>query len=89
MTDPRDPHAAERRAEREQAYRDAMLEQDLDRDTHLRAAKVADCPLCDDDGYRNNRVCDHIDRTAIAKRGIAKCREALTAKQLRLDEADR
>lgn len=36
------------------------------------------CYICDDDGYRpNGRVCDHVDRTEIAARGIAKVRAAL------------
>ncbi|MGV0793042.1 hypothetical protein [Mycolicibacterium sp. XJ1819] len=53
-----------------------------------RAHAIAKCTLCDDDGYRANQVCDHIDRTTTAARGIAKCREALARKQLRLDQAD-
>jgi hypothetical protein len=95
MSDPRDPHAAERLAERDAAYRAGIAEYHathdtgthLDPDPVIRAQAVIDCGLCDDDGYRNNRVCDHVDRTATARAGIAKCREALTAKQLRLDQA--
>ena len=33
---------------------------------------IADCPLCDPDGYTTaNRICDHIDRTETAARGRA------------------
>ncbi|PKV80868.1 hypothetical protein [Nocardia fluminea] len=46
-----------------------------------RAREVADCALCDDDGYRGTAVCDHdpdtVDR---AKRGSALVRAALAAK---------
>lgn len=56
-------------------------------DPEARAYAIANCTLCNEDGYRGNRVCDHIDRTQTAKAGIAKCREALAAKQLKLDEA--
>lgn len=36
------------------------------------------CNLCDANGYRpNGIVCDHIDRTAVAARGIALCRDVL------------
>jgi hypothetical protein len=74
--DPRDPHAAERLAERERAYNDMLT--NLDTDAHLTPAAVANCTICDTDGYRpNGTVCDHIDRSATAKAGIAKCRDAL------------
>lgn len=42
-----------------------------------RALAIVDCGLCDDDGYRNHRVCDHRDYTAAARRGMAKVRAAL------------
>nr|WP_237082091.1 hypothetical protein [Mycobacteroides abscessus] len=35
------------------------------------------CPMCDNDGYRGGRVCDHVDRSAIAKAGAARARAAL------------
>lgn len=40
---------------------------------------IAECEFCDDAGIRLNQLgrCDHIDYAAIAKRGIAKVREAL------------
>jgi hypothetical protein len=36
-----------------------------------RAADIAACGLCDHDGYRNARVCDHVDRAESARRGMA------------------
>lgn len=44
---------------------------------HLEAMAVVNCGLCDDDGYRGSRVCDHVDRTAAAKRGIALVRATM------------
>lgn len=38
---------------------------------HLALAAIANCRLCDADGYRGTNVCDHQDHTAAAKRGIA------------------
>lgn len=79
MPDPRDPHAAERLAERERAYNAAMVDLNHTSDAHLTAAAIVDCPLCDPDGYRpNGRVCDHIDRTKTAAAGSAKARAALS-----------
>lgn len=44
----------------------------------LRARAIAECALCDDDGYRDTAVCDHDpDRDAINERGRAMAREAL------------
>lgn len=47
-------------------WRDDMLE-------------IAECEFCDEQGIRNviGGRCDHIDYAAIAKRGIAKCLQAL------------
>lgn len=73
MPDPRDPNLAQRMADRERAYHDGMAEYGVD----LNARAVADCGLCDDDGYRGALVCDHIDRTETNRAGIAKVREAL------------
>lgn len=79
MTDPRDPHAHERLAARRQAYHDAMQELDDTSAAYLDTGAIDSCTLCDPAGYRpNGVVCDHIDRAAIAKRGIALVREALT-----------
>ena len=78
MTDPRDPHAAERLAERKQRYHDAMRELDTDDQRYLTADARDACQLCDEHGYRGGVVCDHVDGAAIAKRGIAMVRAALT-----------
>ncbi|MEY1677269.1 hypothetical protein AB4Z55_24145 [Gordonia sp. ABKF26] len=46
----------------------------------LRAAEIANCDLCDSNGYRGNRVCDHDPETAArAARGMALVREQLAA----------
>jgi len=41
--------------------------------------EIAECEFCDDQGVRLNQLgkCDHIDYAAIARRGIAKVKEAL------------
>ena len=44
----------------------------------VRAAAVAGCGLCDEQGYRGSVVCDHVDRADTYVRGLAACREALT-----------
>jgi hypothetical protein len=50
---------------------------ELPEPTHIDPYLIAHCGFCDDDGYRNNRVCDHVDRTRINAEGLAKVREAL------------
>jgi hypothetical protein len=47
-------------------------------ETHRNALRIANCGLCDADGYRGAIVCDHIDRSAVVARGMAKVRAALT-----------
>lgn len=42
-----------------------------------RAMQTVNCGLCDDGGYRGSAVCDHVDRTDIYKRGMARVRAAL------------
>lgn len=49
-------------------------------DTELRLAAVAECQLCDPDGYRGAIVCDHQDHTETNQRGIAAVRAALAAR---------
>lgn len=39
--------------------------------------RIANCRLCNDDGYRGATVCDHIDRSSIAARGMARVRAAM------------
>lgn len=77
MADSRDPHRAEREAEKQQRYRDAMVDLDTGNTTHLTTDAVVACPLCDDRGYRGHLICDHIDRTQTNATGIAKVRDAL------------
>jgi hypothetical protein len=36
---------------------------------HRDPVAIAHCELCDEDGYRGARVCDHVDRTETAARG--------------------
>lgn len=44
----------------------------------LRAAGIARCLLCDDDGYtRNGMVCDHVDRRGTYSRGRELVRAAM------------
>jgi hypothetical protein len=44
------------------------------------AQDIARCGLCNADGYRGSTVCDHVDHSAAAKRGIQLIREALARK---------
>lgn len=46
-----------------------------------RAQAITACTLCDDEGYRGHRVCDHTDRTETHRKGIEACRQALKAAQ--------
>jgi len=74
-----DPGYAQRQADRIRAYDEAMAAANAENATHLEARAIANCQLCDTDGYRpNHTVCDHVDRTAIAARGAAACRAALS-----------
>lgn len=73
-------------AQAKAAYAEHIRDLDLPNDAHLSAEAIANCGQCDGQGYRGNRVCDHVDHTAAAKRGLAACREALAAKQLKLGE---
>ena len=42
-----------------------------------RLAGIRRCGLCDSDGYRGGQVCDHVDHTEAAKRGMAMVRAAM------------
>lgn len=42
-----------------------------------RQADIANCDLCDTDGYRQLTVCDHTDHTQTAARGIAAVKAAM------------
>lgn len=48
-----------------------------DDDPQARAQAIAACALCDDDGYRGGTVCDHVDHSAAAKRGMDTIRQAM------------
>lgn len=65
------------RAERLRRYDEAMLESNTRSKSHLTASEIANCTLCDNEGYRPAGVCDHLDRTHIAAAGIARVRAAL------------
>lgn len=67
------------RAERERPYHE-MVD---------RVQAIAVCDLCDSDGYRGARVCDHVDYREISARGHALASQALAdAKARRKTEAD-
>lgn len=71
MRDPYDPHADEIAA---------SLPDPAPKTTapwHLTPEAIADCTLCDPQGYRNGHPCHHTDYTAAAQRGIQACRQAL------------
>lgn len=67
----------ETQARQAQARARAVAESGVDRPAHLRRAEIARCGLCDDDGYRGNRVCHHIDHAAAARRGMALVRQVM------------
>ena len=46
-------------------------------DSRRNTIRIANCPLCNDDGYRGATPCDHIDRSATVRRGMTKVRAAL------------
>lgn len=47
-------------------------------ETHRNTLRIANCQLCDDDGYTPaGQVCDHIDHRPAAARGMQLVREAL------------
>lgn len=61
------------RIERQRAQREAEQQDALE----AKLAAIAVCDLCDGDGYQGTRVCDHIDRTSIARDGAKRARAAL------------
>jgi hypothetical protein len=46
-------------------------------ETHRNGIRIANCSLCDTDGYRGAIICDHIDRRPTYQRGMALVRAAL------------
>lgn len=79
---PDEPVSAAQAAEHARRAREIALEArhaELD----AQAQERANCPLCDDAGYRNGIVCDHIDRSETHRRGIEACRAALAKEHTR------
>ncbi|ART68186.1 hypothetical protein BTO20_05935 [Mycobacterium dioxanotrophicus] len=73
MRDPYDPHADERQATGPTP--DQIWSSEQNRRRHAdRLAAIANCPLCDTDGYRDTHVCDHTDHRAAARRHINEIR---------------
>lgn len=66
------------------AARAARAAQNLDLDDEPRydAAAIADCGMCDKDGYRGLSVCDHVDYRPAYTAGMAKVRAALAQKRI-------
>lgn len=56
----------------------AALRDQRRQDAQTRIDAIARCALCDPDGYRNGKVCDHVDRSHTARDGMAAVRAALT-----------
>jgi hypothetical protein len=50
---------------------------DSDALAFAKAQEIARCELCDDDGLRGMHVCNHVDYSGPARRGMALIREAL------------
>lgn len=75
-SDPRDPHAEDRRQAQLDRYDEAMVEYRAT-DPQARAHAVTQCGLCDDDGYRGNRVCDHREHYESTAGGRAEARAVL------------
>jgi hypothetical protein len=48
-------------------------------DAHRNALRIANCRLCDTDGYFGTVICDHVDRSGVLERGRAKVRAALAS----------
>lgn len=72
------------RSMREAADAQRVYEQDRRARLVLADVERAVCDLCDAGGYRpNGLVCDHIDRTEIASRGMALIRDVLRAIDLK------
>jgi hypothetical protein len=55
----------------------AEREAELAQAAEARDQAIADCTLCNDDGYQGAVVCDHIDRTQTAQRGRALVRAVM------------
>lgn len=73
MRDPYDPHADERQADGPTPA-ELWEAQQAHTARANRAQAIADCQLCDPDGYRGTQVCDHQDHTESARRGMDEIR---------------
>lgn len=47
-------------------------------EAHRNTLRITNCQLCDTDGYRGATICDHIDHSPAARRGMALIRQALS-----------
>lgn len=61
-----------------QAERRAEAEAGRISTAHLTRNAIADCTLCDADGYRGMNVCDHQDHAEAARKGRQACIAALS-----------
>lgn len=73
------------RAARVRFYEQSLAEWHAQHDRvstqHLSAAAIAACMLCDPDGYRDGRICDHVDRAEIRAAGMKRVRAALAERR--------
>lgn len=68
----------ERWVERDQRRQAEARSQSVRSAAELRAAEIANCEMCDENGYVGGRVCDHDPEAAERnRRGAARAREAL------------
>lgn len=66
-----------REVERQQAQARAELAAERLAKAHLTRSAIANCQLCDADGYRGTNVCDHVDHAEAARKGRQACMAAL------------
>ena len=57
------------------AHRNAAAAQ---AETRRNTLRIANCALCDEQGYRGATICDHIDHRPAYRRGMDLVREVLT-----------
>lgn len=76
MRNPHEPYDPQAVAA-QQAERRAEAEAGRLSTAHLTAAAIANCAMCDKDGYRGTHVCDHQDHSAASRKGRAACMAAL------------
>lgn len=75
-------HVAASHADRLRQYDDGIAtwreQHDTEQDTsHLDPAAIAACPRCNDEGYRGQRICDHLDHYESTASGRAAVRAEL------------